>query len=90
MEFGEYSVHLDGPALGVGNLAPLDAGEGVIELLGQGADLALGNIGHIVLPLQFLDRRDHGSGAGAKDLLQLAVLGGSHDVGDGSLPSMTS
>ena len=63
------------PALGVGQLAPLDAGQGVVQFLGQLADLAAADVGNLALPVQFLDRGNDRGRAGAKDLLQLALVG---------------
>src|SRR5699024_3118365 len=77
--------HRDDPALGVGQAAPLHAGHGVVQLLGDGADLAVPDVSVLALPDQFLDGGDHGGGAGAKDLLQLARPGGGHHVGNGLL-----
>ena len=78
-------LHWDDPALGVGQAAPLHTGHGVVQLLGDGADLAVADVGVLALPDQFLDGGDDGGGAGAKDFLQLAFPGGGHDVGDGQL-----
>jgi hypothetical protein len=39
----------------------------------------------LALPVQLLDGGDDGGRAGAEDLLQLALAGGLHDVGDGQL-----
>ena len=49
----------------------------------QLADLAAADEDLVALPVQFLDGGDDGGGAGAEDLLQLAVVAGLHDVGDG-------
>ena len=61
------------PALGVRQLAPLDAGQGVVQFLGQLADLAAADVGNLALPVQLLDRGNDRGRAGAKDLLQLDV-----------------
>ena len=76
-------LHRDDPALGIGDLAPLHTGHGVVELLGDCADLAVADVGVLALPDQLLDGGDDRSGAGAEDLFQLAVAGSLHDVGDG-------
>ena len=76
----------DDPALFVGQLAPLDAGHGVVQLLGDGADLAFGDEDLVALPVQLLDGRDHSGGAGAEDFLQGALVAGLHDVLDGLKP----
>lgn len=47
--------HRNDPALGVGQLAPLDAGQRVIQLLGQLADVAAADVGNLALPIQLLD-----------------------------------
>jgi hypothetical protein len=61
------------PALGVGDLAPLHPGHGVVQLLGNRADLAVADVSVLAFPDQLLDGGDDGGGAGAEDLLQLAV-----------------
>ena len=69
----DFSAYSTGTIqLGVGQLAPLDAGQRVIQLLGQLADVAAADVGNLALPIQLLDRGDNGSRAGAKDFLQLA------------------
>ena len=77
------SSDLHHPALGIRELAPLDAGEGVVELLGQGADALVAHVVRNALVVQLLDGDDHGGGAGGKDLLQAAVSGGLGDGVDG-------
>ena len=74
----DLSAFADGsdPALGVFYLAPLDAGEGIVQLLGQRADLVAGDlIGHIV-DVQFADGRNNRRRAAAKGLFQRAVCNG--------------
>ena len=72
------------PALGVGQFAPLDTGQGIIQLLGQLADLAAADMGNLALPIQLLDGGNDSSRAGAKDLFQLALVGSLHDVSNGN------
>ena len=71
------SSDLHHPALGVRELAPLDAGEGVVELLGQGADALVAHVVRNALVVQLLDGDDHGGSAGGEDLLQAAVSSAS-------------
>ena len=77
-------INGNGPALGVGQLAPLDASQGVIQLLGQFADLAAADMGSLALPVQFLDGGNNSSRAGTKDFFQLALIGSLHDVSNGN------
>ena len=72
---GEKLFHGDNPALRVGQLAPLDAGQGVVQLLGQLTDLAAADMGDLALPVKLLDGGDDGGRAGAEDFLQLAFVG---------------
>ena len=41
----DLRFNLDGPALGIRQLTPLDTGQGIVQLLGQGADLAAADVG---------------------------------------------
>ena len=49
------------PALGIGDLAPLHPGHGVVQLLGDRADLAVADEGVLALPDQLLDGGHNGS-----------------------------
>ena len=75
------------PALGVGDLAPLHPGHGVVQLLGDRADLAVADVSVLALPDQLLDGGHDSSGAGAEHLFQLAFAGSGHDVGDAAKSS---
>ena len=79
-----------GPAERIGLLAPLDAGEGVVELLGQRADLAVGDVGDLVHPLQFLDRETTAAVPVPKTSSSLPSSAAFMMSAMASLPSMTS
>ena len=79
------SEQLVGPAHVVLDLAGLHAVDRVVELLGHGADLLVRHLVVGALVVQAADRGDDGGGAGGKDLLQGAVLGGGDDLVDGEL-----
>ena len=74
----------------IGLSAPLDAGEGVVELLGDGADLTAVDHHVLVLPAHLADGGDHSGGAGAPGLVQLAGLGGVEELLGGDELSSTS
>ena len=63
------SVDLGGPAHVVRELAPLDAGDGIIQLVGDRADLAVVDVGNVALIAQLADRRDDRRGTGAEYFL---------------------
>ena len=65
-------LDLDHPAVGIGEQAPLDTGQGIIQLLGQLANLAVADGDGLVLPDQFLNGRDDSGGTGAEDLFHLS------------------
>ena len=79
-------LELDHPAIGVGLSPPLDAGEGVVELLGDGADGAAVDHHMYTYIYSFRDGRDHGCGAGAPGLVQIAVFGGVKEFLGGDEP----
>ena len=70
------SADLHGPAVRIGHAAPLDAGELIVQALGDGADLVAADGDLLVALGQLADGRDHRGGAGAPGLLQSAVLSG--------------
>ena len=78
----ERSVDLYRPAQLVRQRAPLDAGQGVVQLVGDLADLAAIDVRDFVFIAQLTDRGDNRRGAGAEYLFQLAVACGLHDVCD--------
>ena len=71
-----FAFHLDGdsPASGIFQLAGLDAGDGVVELLAQLADGAAVDGHNLVNVAQLTDRRDDGGGAGTPALLEGTVF----------------
>ena len=71
---------LIGPAHVIGNLAGLHAVKGIIQFLGNGADLFVGDLVVGALVVEAADGRNDRRGAGGKDLLEGAVLGSSDDV----------
>ena len=60
-----FLFHRHDPALGIGDLAPLHTGHGVVQLLGDRADLAVADEGVLALPDQLLDRGNDSGSAGA-------------------------
>ena len=64
------------PAAGVRDPAPLDAGEGVVQVLGHGADLVIVDGEDLVVHHQVADGGDHGGGAAAPGFLQRAAAAG--------------
>ena len=67
-------LHGHTPASGVFQLAGLDAGDGIVELLGQLADGAAIDGHDLIHIAQLAHGRDDSGGAGAPALLQSAVL----------------
>ena len=78
----DNSVYLYSPAQLIRQLAPLDAGQGVVQLVGNFADLTVVDVSNIALVAQLANRRDNCSGTGAEYLFQLAVVGSLHNVSD--------
>ena len=70
----KISVNGIGPAEAILQLTPLDAGEGVVQVLGNLADLATADGVLAALVAQLADGRHHGSRTGAPSLLEGAVL----------------
>ena len=62
--------------MGIGQAAPLDAGELVVQALGDRANLVVADGDLLVALGQLADGGHHGGGAGAPGLLQLAAFGG--------------
>src|SRR5699024_2515238 len=79
------SADLDDPAARVGHLAPLDAGQLVVQALGHGSDLVVGDDVVLVLVAEQADGGDNGGGAAAPGLLEPAALGGVDELVDGDL-----
>ena len=79
----DLRFNLDGPALGIRQLTPLDTGQGIVQLLGQGADLAAADVGNLAFPIQLLNGADNSCGAGAEHFFQLAFLGSLHHISNG-------
>src|SRR5699024_9564640 len=75
-----WSVQLHDPAEIVLQLAILDAGECIVELLGDGADLAVVDDELLAVPAQRAHRGNHGGGAGAEGLVEAAGVGGVEDL----------
>ena len=75
-------LNRNSPAQLVRNLAPLNTGQGIIQLVRNLADFAVVDISDIALVAQLADRRDDRSGTGAEYLFQLAFLGCLHDISD--------
>ena len=74
------------PAVLVRDPAILDAGEGLIELHGQGADaLAVTESNGAIAIGELADRRDDGGGAGAPHFLQRSILRGGKNLVDACL-----
>ena len=73
--------------MGILSAAPLDVGEGVVQALGDLADLIVGDSDLLVAHGQLADGGDNGGGAGAPGLFQGAVLGGLEELlgGDAAL-----
>ena len=71
----------------IGLTAPLDAGQLVVQALGDGADLTAAEGDLLIASGQLADGGDDGGGAGAPALFQSAVLGGLKQLlgGDAAL-----
>ena len=78
----DNSVYLYSPAQLIRQLAPLDAGQGVVQLVGNFAHLTVVDMSNIALVAQLANRRDNSSSTGAEYLFQLAVVGSLHNVSD--------
>lgn len=63
-----HSVRPDAPAVLILDFAGLDAGDGIVELLGNGANGAIADGHDLVHIAQLADGGDDGGGAGAEDL----------------------
>ena len=71
--------------MGVGDAAPLEVGEVGVELEAQLADLVAVDGLDVAAVVEDADGGDDGGGAGAEDLLHLALLTVGHQVVDGEL-----
>ena len=73
--------------MGISHAAPLDAGQLVIQLLGDLTNLVVVDDALLIALGQLADGRDDGGGAGAPGLFQSAVLGGLEELlgGDAAL-----
>ena len=72
--------------MGIGLRAPLDPGEGVIQLLCQRAGLEVVDGICLAFVGQFTDGADDGGGADAHGLLQRSIGGGLKQLVDGDEP----
>ena len=77
------------PAEGIFHLAVLDAGEVVVKLLADLADLAVVYGEDVVAVLELANGRNNSGGAGAEGFLQAAGLGGFFQLVDGRRRSET-
>ena len=68
------SVDGEHPAVGVVHAAPLDAGQRVVQVTGQGAHLVVVDDIVLAVDAQLAHGGDDGSGAAAPDLVDLALL----------------
>ena len=55
----DNSVYLYSPAQLIRQLAPLDAGQGVVQLVGNFTDLTIVDVSNIALVAQLANRRDN-------------------------------
>ena len=74
------------PAIGVLGTAPLNAGEGIVQVLGHRADLATGDNVVLAAIAELANGGDDGCGAGAEGLLQGAVLSSLNELVYAELP----
>lgn len=78
------SGELDDPAKRIFALAILNAGQRIIEILRQLADLTTGNADFTVFPSQTPDRRHNRRRAGTESLFQSAIICGIKNILNGN------
>ena len=74
----------DDPAKRIFALAILNAGQRIIEILRQLADLTTGNADFTVFPSQTPDRRHNRRRAGTESLFQSAIICGIKNILNGN------